>query len=379
MTVKQAKRMLRVSNLVVVLIVLVVVAFNSVYIIEEQEQAVVVTFGQPNDVTTPGAHIKVPFIQEVEIVEMVIKGFSIGYTNADGSPSNYQNSAGYNNYYDAATPSVYSESMMITSDYNFVNVDFFLEYQVSDPDKYLFSSHDPELILRNLALSYIRDTIGLHTVDEVITTGKNEIQAEIKEKLSQRLEQEDIGLQLVNITIQDSEPPTDEVKDAFKNVETAKQGKETAINTAMKYESEQLPAARAQEDAILKEADAQKEQRINEAVAQVAVFNAMFSEYQKNPLMTKQRMFYEAMEEILPNMKIIIDSGDGTTSKVLPLDSFFGSPAEGASDSSDAGGDNGDYDYNYSVPSYDAAPEIEPPYGEYAAGYEGYYDYAEVQ
>ena len=234
---------------------------------------------------------------------MVINGFSIGYTG-DSNESDF------------------NESMMITSDYNFVNVDFFLEYSVSDPERYLFASDEPVVILKNLALSYIRDTIGLHGVDEVITTGKNEIQAEIKGKLSTRLQQEDIGIQLINITIQDSEPPTTEVRDAFKNVETAKQGKETAINTARKYESEQVPAARAQEDSVLKSADAQKEFRINDAKAQIAVFSAIFEEYQKNPFMTKRRMFYEAMEEILPNMKIIIDNGDGSTSKILPLGSF---------------------------------------------------------
>ena len=322
MTIQRAKRFLRVSNLIIGLVILVILASNCVYIIEEQEQAVLVTLGKPSVVTTPGPHVKVPFIQDVYIVPMVINGFSIGYTQGD-----YTNTAGYNGYsvngsY-ASAVSVTSESMMITSDYNFVNVDFFLEYQVSDPERYLFASDNPESILRNLALSYIRDTIGLHSVDEVITTGKNEIQAEIKEKLSNRLQQDDIGLQLINITIQDSEPPTDEVKDAFKNVETAKQGKETAINNAKKYESEQLPAARAQEDSILKSADAEKEGRINDAKAQVAVFSAMYQEYQKNPAMTKQRMFYEAMEKMLPDMKIIIDNGDGTTSKVLPLESFI--------------------------------------------------------
>ena len=303
MTTKQAKRFLRFFNLFAGLLILAILAFNSIYTIQEQEQAVVITFGKASIVTTPGPHLKIPFCQNVRIVPMVINGFSIGYT-------------GENNESD------YNESMMITSDYNFVNVDFFLEYKVSDPERYLFASDEPVVILKNLALSYIRDTIGLHGVDEVITTGKNEIQAEIKEKLSARLEQEDIGLQLINITIQDSEPPTTEVRDAFKNVETAKQGKETAINTARKYESEQVPAARAQEDSVLKSADAQKEFRINDAKAQIAVFSAIFQEYQKNPLMTKQRMFYEAMEEILPNMKIIIDNGDGSTSKILPLESF---------------------------------------------------------
>lgn len=310
MSVKDVKRVLRISNVVVFAILALVLAFNAFYVVQEQEQAVVITFGRPNVVTTPGPHFKIPFIQQVEIVPMVINGFSIGYTS--DTPDTLEGS----------DTSVYSESMMITSDYNFVNVDFFLEYQVSDPERYLFASNDPEFILKNLALSYIRDTIGLHGVDEVITTGKNEIQAEIKQKLTDRLVEEDIGLQLINITIQDAEPPTDEVKDAFKNVETAKQDKETAINTARKYESEQIPAARAQVDSIMRSAEAEKESRISEARAQVAVFNAMYEEYVKNPEVTRQRMFYEAMEELLPNLKIIIDSGDGNTSRILPLDSF---------------------------------------------------------
>lgn len=339
MSVKQVKTFFRTTNIVIAALILVILAFNAVYIIEEQEQAVVVTFGNASVVTEPGPHLKIPFVQDVEIVSMVINGFSIGYTNNGDTSYNWSE---YQAPIAEGDGSIYAESMMITSDYNFVNVDFFLEYQVSDPERYLFASSEPESILRNLALSYIRDTIGLHGVDEVITTGKNEIQAEIKEKLTKRLEQEDIGLNLVNITIQDSEPPTDEVKDAFKNVETAKQGKETAINTAMKYKSEQVPAARAQEDAILKNAEAARERRINDAKAQVAVFNAMFEEYQKNQMMTKQRMFYESMEKILPNMKIIIDNGDGSTDKILPLESFMDFSGVGSAQPETSGEGNAD-------------------------------------
>ena len=309
MSVKDVKKMFAISNLVVAALVALVLVLNAFYVVQEQEQAVVVTWGRANVITTPGPHFKIPFIQKVEIVPMVISGLSIGYTS--DSPTTPEEDT-----------SLYDESMMITSDYNFVNVDFFLEYQVSDPERYLFASNNPEFILKNLALSYIRDTIGLHGVDEVITTGKNEIQAEIKQKLTERLEKEDIGLHLINITIQDAEPPTTEVKDAFKNVETAKQDKETAINTARKYESEQIPAARASVDAIMREAESNKESRFNEAKAQVAVFNAMFDEYVKNPQMTRQRMFYETMEELLPHLKIVIDSGDGTTSRMLPLEPF---------------------------------------------------------
>ena len=110
--------------------------------------------------------------------------------------------------------------------------------------------------------------------------------------------------------------------EAFKNVETAKQGKETAINNANKYRNEKLPDAQAEADRIIKEAEAYKEERINEAAGQVARFNAMYEEYVKNPTITRQRMFYEAMEEVLPDLELIIDSADGVQ-KVLPLDSFF--------------------------------------------------------
>lgn len=327
MNTQKVKRMLRISNVLIVVILLLVVVLNSFYVIAEQEQAVITTFGRASTVTTPGIHFKVPLVQNVEIVPMIIKSFSIGYVEG-GQDGSYSSNVGYRNFNEPQNISpdgtVLAESMMITSDYNFVNVDFFIEYQVLGPEQYLFASEQPEFILRNLALSYIRDTIGLHGVDEIITTGKNEIQAEIKEKLTKRLEEEDIGIQLINITIQDAEPPTDEVKDSFKNVETAKQGKETAINNARKYQSEQVPAARAQEDAILKQAEAQRETRINEAKAQVAVFSAMYEEYQKNPDMTKQRMFYEAMEEVLPRLKVYIDNGGGSLNKILPIEPFMG-------------------------------------------------------
>ena len=171
-------------------------------------------------------------------------------------------------------------------------------------------------------------------MDSVLTTGKNEIQSRVKEMVMNKLEQHDVGLSVVNVTIQDSEPPTAEVMEAFKAVETAKQGKETAINNANKYRNEKLPEATAQTDKILQEAESSKVQRVNEANAEVAKFNAMYEEYSKNPEVTRKRMFYEAMEDVLPGMKVIID-GTGKTDTILPLDSFTG--AAGAAASQDAG------------------------------------------
>jgi membrane protease subunit HflK len=210
---------------------------------------------------------------------------------------------------------------MITRDYNFVNVDFYVEYRVSDPVKALYTSQKPVVILKNIAQGYIRSIIGSNDIDEVLTTGKTQIQVAIRDAIVKKLDEYDLGLQLINITIQDASPPTLEVMEAFKNVETAKQSKETAINNANKYRNAKLPEALAEIDKILQEAETTKAKRVNAANAQVARFNATYEEYLKNPQMTKERMFYETMEEVLPNLKIIID-GTGKVETILPLDSF---------------------------------------------------------
>ena len=213
---------------------------------------------------------------------------------------------------------------MITSDYNFVNVDFYVEYRVADPVQYVYASEDPEEILRNIAQSCIRNTIGSFTVDDVLTTGKQAIQSDIRQEVIDALEVHQVGLQLVNLTIQDAEPPTNDVMVAFKAVETAKQGMETAINNANRYRNEQTPQAEAEADRIRQEAEATRTERINEANAAVALFNAQYEEYVKNPEITKLRMFYESMEKVLPDLKVVIDAGDGTTQTILPLDTFTG-------------------------------------------------------
>lgn len=283
--------------------IIAIMATDATYQIQEQEQAVLTTFGVPKAVSDTGLHFKFPFIQKVEKVNTTIQGFPIGY-----SLENNQ--------------TVEQEGLMITADYNFIDVDFFVEYRIAEPVKYLYETKEPENILKNLAQSCIRTVIANYGVDDVLTTGKSEIQGKIKEMIMKGLEEQDIGIQLVNITIQDSEPPTQEVMRAFKAVETAKQGKETAINNANKYRNEKLPEAEARADQVIQDAEAQKQMRINEAEAEVARFNAMYEEYSKNPIVTKQRMFFEAMEDVLPDMKIIIDSGDGVQ-KLLPLDPFI--------------------------------------------------------
>ena len=315
----------KITAILVVIAALLILTGESYYTIKEEEQAVVCTFGSPKAVTTPGLHFKIPFIQTVTKVNTTIQGFSIGY-HSEGEED---------------------DALMITSDYNFIFVDFYAEYRVTDPVKALYASQNPELVLKNIAQNCIRTTIGSYTVDSVLTTGKNEIQSNIKQLILDKLEEYDIGIQLVNITIQDATPPTTEVENAFKEVETAKQGKETALNNANKYRNEQIPKAEAEADRILQGAEAAKQERINEANGQVARFNSMYEEYVKYPEVTKKRMFYEAMENVLPDIKVVIQGSDGSMSTVLPLDSFVTEPEDSATNN--AAGTSGSININGNI------------------------------
>ena len=294
---------------ILIVVILLALIGGSVYQLQEDQYAVITTFGVPGVVNTSGLKFKIPVIQKKTIVSKNVQGFPIGYRMDTNE-------------------SVEDESVMISVDFNFVNVDFYVEYRVIDPVKYLYNSQDPVGILKVLCQGYIRDTIGLYNVDDVITTGKSEIQGAIKEKIVSRLEQEDLGLELVNIAMQDAEPPTREVQQAFKAVETSKQEAETAINNANKYANEQLPAADADADEILRQAEAYKTARIAEANGQASRFRELYAEYTRFPEITRQRLFYETVARIFPGMKVIILGEDGSElTTVLPLDDFTGSGA----------------------------------------------------
>ena len=281
------------------------------YTVDEKQQAVITTFGKVTGTAGAGMHFKLPFgIQEVKTVDVnVYQKIEIGYRTDAKDPT--------------LSAMITKESKMITGDYNIVNVDFFVEYKISDPVKYLYNSAEPELILKNLVQSQIRNVIGSSTVDSILTDGKAEIQQQVKELITAELAEYDIGLVLTDIKIQDSEPPTISVIEAFKNVETAKQSAETAINQAKAYQNSELPKAKATADQLIQNAEFLKQNRINDATKQVAMFMAMYEQYAQNPEITKVRMYYEALSEALPGVKLYINTAqDGGTEMLLPLESF---------------------------------------------------------
>lgn len=304
-------RKIRVIVLSVAAVLLVLIGvLTSFYTVDDKQQAVVTTFGKVTDVTNAGVHFKFPFgIQKVRKVDVnVYQKIELGYSSGtDGGYETHQ-----------------KESAMITGDYNIVNVDFFVEYKISDPEKYLFSASQPELILRNLIQSQIRNVVGSSTVDSVLTDGKENIQMQVRELVSEILSQYDIGLTLVDVKIQDSEPPTTEVIEAFKAVETAKQQAEAVVNDAKAYENAQLPDAQARADKLTQNAEYLKQKRINEALEQVAMFTATYEQYALNRDITRSRMYYETICSVLPGVKVYINtSGSGSdVQMLLPLESL---------------------------------------------------------
>ena len=292
---------------VVLALIVISMAGTCWYTVDDKQQAVVTTFGKVTDVVDAGIHFKLPLgIQQAhKVYTNVYQKIELGYSSSGGDVFNE------------------SESTMITGDYNIVNVDFFVEYKISDPVQYLFSSDEPELILRNLIQSQVRNVVGSSSVDAVLTDGKENIQMQVKELVTRILQEYDIGLTLVDVKIQDAEPPTSEVIEAFKAVETAKQQAETVINDAKAYKNAQLPDAQAKADKLIQNAEYLKQKRINEAVEQVAMFNAMYEEYAQNPDITRSRMYYEAISKVLPGVKLYVNTGSGENGQVqmlLPLE-----------------------------------------------------------
>ena len=301
--IQYTKKIIHIVLAVIASIFLLTIFFRSFYSVNEQYNAIVSQFGDVIRIDTAGFYLKAPW-QSVRKIDMTTHGTGIGYTVSEDG----QNIVDQDN------------GIMITSDFNLLNIDFYLEYRVSDPLAYAYATSDPEGIMINIARSNIRTIVSNYTVDEAMTTGKGQIQADIKTAMIEDLAESNTGLTVVNITIQDSEPPTSEIISAFKSVETAKQGADTAMNNALQYQNSQIPNAKADADAIVQTATATKEARIAEANGQVERFNQLYEEYKLFPEITKRRLFYEKMEEVLPDVRVIIT--DGSTQTMYPLDSF---------------------------------------------------------
>ena len=277
--------------------VIIWAAFSAIFVTTEQQTGVINTLGSVTKIETSGVHFKIPFISEKHILDSTIKGMPIGYVEEKTE--------------DEKKAKGYVDPVMITKDFNFIDIDFYAEYRIADPIEYLYGSKDPENIFKNIVQAAIRNTVGQYLVDGVMTTERGQIETDIYEIVSRELGEHHTGLTITSITVQDAEPPTKEVKKAFTDVEQARQNAETKKNEAQEYENEKIPDAEASAEGIKASAEAKKTERVNLAKEEVSKFNSIFKEYSENPETVKSKLYFDTIKDIFPKMDIII-GGDKT-------------------------------------------------------------------
>jgi membrane protease subunit HflK len=293
----------------IIIALLLAIGYSMFYTVEESEQAAILTFGSYTSTTEDaGLHFKMPYpIQKVvKVPANITQEIEIGFNEVNGQVVINE-----------------EEALMITGDENIVHADAIIEWKISNIPDFLYNIENGEQFLRNAATASIRSVIGSTNLDYAITEGKTEIEALVTEELLQLQEDYKTGIHVIALRFQDIQPPSGEVEQAFKDVTNAREEQNTKINNARKYENERIPVARGEAQALIEDAEAKKEARIFTAQGDVARFNAIYEEYQKNPAVTESRLIIETLEQILPNAQIFITSGDGDTVQYLPLNELM--------------------------------------------------------
>lgn len=289
---------------------------TGIYIVNPDQQGVVLRFGKYNRTVEPGPHYALPSpIEEVykPHVTQVLRS-EVGFRSV-GQSSTFQQ---------GQVKTIGEEASMLTGDENIVNVQFSVQYKIKDPVKYLFNIMEPTALVRTAAEAAMREVIGNSEIDSAITDGKIKIQNDATHLLQDILDRYGAGIQVIAVQLQDVHPPK-EVIDAFKDVASAREDKSRIINQAEAYRNELLPKARGQAAALRNQAHAYSATRVRTAEGEAARFDAIREEYDKAPQVTRQRLYYETMEDILQNSgeKVLLDANTaGRALPYLPLPSL---------------------------------------------------------
>ena len=284
-----------------------VTLFSSVYQIQPDENGVVLRFGRFSGVTSPGLHFLIPFVERlIKVpVERQLKQ-EFGFRTAD---------AGVRTQYVNADFS--DESAMLTGDLNVAVVEWIVQYKIKNAEDFLFNVRDPESTFRQMSEAAMRQVVGDHSVDEVITTGRASIAAQAKVILQTLGDTYGIGIDVQQVVLQDVNPP-DPVKPSFNEVNEAIQEKEQLINLARTEYNQAIPKARGEAQQLIQEAVGYAAARVNRAQGEAARFESIYAEYRKAPQVTRSRMYLEMLNDVLPRVgkKVIIDED---AAGVIPL------------------------------------------------------------
>jgi len=284
---------------------------SGIYIVDPAERGVVLRFGQYATSTMPGPHWHLPYpIEKVEVVNVEeIRNVEIGYR------SNGSRNGG----------TIHSESLMLTKDENIIDLKIAVQYRVQDAGMYLFNVRNPDLILRQMMESAVRETVGRSEMDFVLTEGRSAIANSTEQLLQTMLDAHDTGLLVTSVNMQDVQPP-EQVQAAFADVVKAREDEVRQKNQAEAYSNDILPRARGQAFRILQEAEAYKSQIIAKAEGDASRFTQVVREYNKAPAVTMERLYLDAMESVYSkSQKIMVDVENGGSNVLyLPLDRLSG-------------------------------------------------------
>ena len=298
---------------VLLVIIILVVISTSFFTVDQTEYAVLTTFGRPTEnIVESGLKFKLPYpIQRVHILSKETFSLTIGYEE-QGQGLEIQE----------------SESKMITGDENIILADLEVQWKIVDPISYLYRTNDPEQILYNATSSSLRNVIGSSTVDDALTDGRAAIINDIRDNLVKLVDLYDLGISIINVNLQDVDLPTTEVDAAFKAVTDAREERITKINEANKYRNEKINQVEGEKAAILSRAEGEKITLTEKAIGDVARFNAIYSEYQVNEQVTRDRLNIEAIQSAFKEAKIMIVDDNGNTVKYLPIDTLRNNASE---------------------------------------------------
>jgi len=285
----------------VIALVIGIGLFSSFYQVPINSQAIVQRFGAFLTITEPGLHFKLPWgIDEVTMVETKRQlKLEFGY-GTRGALNEYQ--------YNQDADDVDLEKNMVTGDLNAAVVEWVVQFHISDARAYVFNFIEPQTTLRDLSESVMREVVGDRTIDEVLTVGRQEMEVKALERLQTIASTLNMGVHIDQVQLGNVNPPA-EVKDSFDEVNRAQQQREAAINQANGEYNRVIPEARGKAEQSLSQAEGYATERINRAEGDATRFSAMLAEYQKAPAVTKKRIYFETLTEVLPNVpgKVIVD------------------------------------------------------------------------
>jgi membrane protease subunit HflK len=283
---------------------------SGLYVVGPGERGVTLLFGRVVGQTEPGLRYRAPGpIQQHRVVDVAtVRRAEVGFRAEGGT-----------------TRAVPSEALMLTGDENIVDVQLFVQYLVGDPVKFLFHARNPELALRSAAEVALRAAVGQNTIDYTMTEGRVEVQDRVKGQLQELLDLYSTGLLVTEARLLVVDPPK-EVKEAFHDVVRAWEDRERLIKEAEGYAEGVIPKARGEAVQMLRHAEGYREQRLIRARGDADRFVRIHGEYQKAEVVTRDRLYLEMIDRVLPNTRtIVLDSranGSGVV-PLLPLGQFF--------------------------------------------------------